>query len=476
MRAAACLSVAWLACIGGCRVGPDYREAVPPAGAASPWSSLEPSSADANELPDEWWKLYQDPTLDALVLEALRANADLTAAQANLAQARAVLVASRAALYPATTIELQGTNGRDPTTDEILGLDGHPPRTVWLLGDLFQAAYEVDLFGRTRRTVEAARAGAEAQAAARDGVRIVVAAETTRAYAEVCALGEELAVEQHSVALATREADITLNRHEVGANSEFDVERARVLAAQARSRVPPLEGERQAALFDLAALLGRTPAHAPREILSCVAPPRLPAPIPAGDGAALLRRRPDVRRAERELAAATASIGIATADLYPKITLGGFYGAVGFHGSDLTAERGLAWGVGPTVSWSFPNQSSARARVAQARAGAAAALARFDSVVLTALKETEQALTLYAAELARREALVEARERAERAFETAHEGFVAGAISTLDLLTAEQTRIATEEAIAESDRALIIDQVNVFKALGGGWRSSVPSP
>ncbi|MDB6085291.1 MAG: hypothetical protein JWN43_3172, partial [Gammaproteobacteria bacterium] len=159
-------------------------------------------------------------------------------------------------------------------------------------------------------------------------------------------------------------------------------------------------------------------------------------------------------------------------DLYPKISLTGLYGGVGFQLSDLTAERGLTWGVGPSISWSFPNQALPRARIRQARANAAGALASFDSTVLNALKETEQSLTLYSAALDNRQALSDAQSLAHRAFTMAHDQFVAGSLSNLDLLSAEQSLVAADAAVAASDSTLIQDQIAVFKALGGGWHSA----
>jgi NodT family efflux transporter outer membrane factor (OMF) lipoprotein len=455
----------------GCRVGPDYRPPQPPEGAQAPLISVDAAAETRQEPPDDWWRLYRDSTLDQLLEEAFTANTDLRAAEANLSAARAVLSAARAARYPSTRVDVGGIYGRDATTDEILELGGHGPQTVWLLEDIFEASYEVDLFGRVRRSIEASQAGTQAAIAARDSLKVVVAAETARAYAEVCALGEEIAVERHSLDVVAREGGITEQRHDAGANSEFDVLRAQGLVAQVRSRIPPLEGQRRAALFQLTAVLGRTPAKAP-DINSCVSPPQLTALIPVGDGRALLQRRPDVRQAERQLAGATARIGVATADLYPRITLAGLYGGVGTEVSDLFAERGLTWGVGPSVSWSFPNQALPRARVRQAKAGAAAALAAFDSVILTALKETEQSLALYGAALDRRQALADAQDKAHRSFTMAHDQFLAGSLSNLDLLTTEQSLIAADEAVALSDAVLIQDQIAVFKALGGGWRGS----
>jgi outer membrane protein TolC len=201
-----------------------------------------------------------------------------------------------------------------------------------------------------------------------------------------------------------------------------------------------------------------------------VLPPHLNDLIPVGDGASLLKRRPDVRQAERRLAGATARIGIATADLYPKIELKGLIGGVSTEPDQFVTNKGITWGLGPAISWTFPNQAGPRARVRQAKAAAIAALANFDAVVLQALKETEQALALYRAELDHRQALSEAQNRAQQAFDIAHGQFIAGAVSDLDLLTSEQQLIATDAAVAGSDAALVQDQIAVFKALGGGWR------
>src|SRR3984885_2202045 len=237
-------------------------------------------------------------------------------------------------------------------------------------------------------SVESARADAEAVAAVQDTVKITVAAETARAYAQICALGEELEVARHSLEIVGREADITVNRNEAGANSKFDVVRAQGLVAQVRASIPPLEGQRRSALFQLAALLGRTPTMAPTEVNQCITPPHLTDLIPVGDGATLLKRRPDVRQADRRMASATARIGVATADLYPRITLKGLYGSVTSDIHEFTSADAVTWGLGPSVSWTFPNMAGPRARVRAAKASAAAALASFDSVVLQALKET----------------------------------------------------------------------------------------
>ncbi|HLZ83841.1 MAG TPA: efflux transporter outer membrane subunit, partial [Caulobacteraceae bacterium] len=456
--------------LGGCVVGPNYQAPAPPVGASQPWRYAEPSRETSSEPPDDWWRLYDDPKLDAYVAEAFDANHDLAAAEANLASSRAILEAARAGRLPGTTADFGAIYGRDPATDEILGIVGRPHQTVWKFDDFLDVSYELDLFGHVRRSIEASRADAEATAAARDAVKVTVAAETTRAYVSICVSGEQLAVAQRSLAVVTRQLDITERRKAAGAATDFDIVRAQLIASQVRATIPPLEGQRRAALLELTALIGKTPAYAPREALGCVAPPRLQASIPVGDGAGLLRRRPDIREAERRLAADTARVGVATAELYPRISLVGSYGGASGDINALTLERGLAWGVGPSISWSFPNQAGPRARVRASKADAAATLQALDSTVLRALKETEQALTAYGAELDRRQALEAAQAQAHHAFDLARVQVADGAASSLDLLTSEQQMVAADATLANSDGDLVQDQIGVFKALGGGWQ------
>jgi NodT family efflux transporter outer membrane factor (OMF) lipoprotein len=456
---------------GGCAVGPDYKAPTPVDGAQAPLVSTSPTAETVAEPPDDWWRLYHDEALDGLLKEAFTANTDLRVAVANLSASRAVLQAVGAQRLPQTQADVAATYGRDPITEEILELGGHHPESIWLYEGVLEAAYEVDLFGRVRRSVEAARADTASVIATRDAVKIAVAAETTRAYAQVCALGEELNVAHHSLDVVSREAKITDNRLKAGAGSQFDLVRAQELVAQVSASIPPLEGQRRVAFFELAAVLGRAPSKGPTEVETCVLPPHLNDLIPVGDGATLLRRRPDVRQAERRLAAATARIGVATADLFPRVELKGFIGGASTELNQFANNNGIAWGLGPSISWTFPNMVGPLARVRQSKAATAAALASFDGVILQALKETEQALALYRAELDHRQALGEAQNKAQTAFEIAHNQFIAGAVSDLDLLTSEQQLVATDAAVAASDSALVQDQISVFKALGGGWRN-----
>lgn len=467
-RGTVLINVAVLA-LSACAVGPNYHAPVPPPGAGAPFVSLNSNLEAPTAPPNDWWRLYSDPRLDDLVQQAFTANRDLAAADANFAAARAALSEVHAARYPSTDVTTQAVYGRDPVTDEILELGGHHPENIWVYEGAFQAAYEVDLFGRVHRTIEAASANTEAVGAARDALRVVVAADTAHAYASICALGEQLDVARQSLHIVQQQATISEQQLQAGAGSRFEVARAQALVGEVSATIPPLEGERQAEIFELAALLGRTPARAPRGLEACVVPPRLTSLIPVGDGQGLIGRRPDVREAERRLAAATAGIGVATADLYPSIHLLGFYGGAASEVDRLNTNLGRIWGVGPSISWSFPNQAGPRARVRAAKASQAAALAQFDSVVLRALKETEQALTAYGAALARRQALAGAQQKIRRSFAIARDGYAAGSSSYLDLLTTEQSLVAIDAEVASSDAELIGVQIDVFKALGGGW-------
>src|SRR5690606_7835730 len=250
-------------------------------------------------------------------------------------------------------------------------------------------AYEVDLFGRISRAVEAARADAGAAEAVLDAVRLTVAAETARAYADVCAANLQIAAGERAVKLQQDTYDLTRRQLEVGRGNGLDVASAASELETTRAALPPLRAAREAAVFRLTVLTGRPPAEAPAAVRDCAGVPTLAQAIPVGDGAEMLRRRPDVREAERRLAAATARIGVATADLYPRVTLGGACST-----SDATGRLGdeVSFSLGPLIQWSFPNVAAARARVRQASAGADAVLAQFEQAALTALQETETAL------------------------------------------------------------------------------------
>jgi multidrug efflux system outer membrane protein len=248
----------------------------------------------------------------------------------------------------------------------------------------------------------------------------------------------------------------------------LDNSRALTQRDRLRAAVPPLEAQRRGALLRLAALTGETPAQVSPAVAGCERVPRLAAAIPVGDGAALLRRRPDIRQAERLLAASTARIGVATGELYPQISLGLSAGSTGSL-ARFGEGSSLRYSLGPLISWTLPSTGTARMHIAQAEAGTAASLARFDGVVLNALRETETALTNYARELDRNAALQAARDQSALASNQASRLHRFGRTDFLTTLDAERTLASNEAAVAASDAKLASDQISLFLALGGGW-------
>lgn len=460
------LAIAVAALATGCASGPDYHAPALPETAAAPFVSGPAQTDTAASLPADWWKLYEDPTLDGLVREAFSANTNLRVALANLDRARAIYKEARGGLFPSTNVSGGAGYGRDQTT---WAGTGQAP-TQWSYSGGLDVSYELDLFGRVRRDIEAAHDDTDAVAAAYDVARVVVVAETTRAYVDACTYGESIDVARSSIELARHSLDLINSQEHAGSASHLDVERAGVTLAQAEAALPPLQGQRDAALFELAALMGRTPSQVPATARTCTKAPEIAGVLPVGDGTALLRRRPDVRQAERQLAADTARIGVAVADLYPRVSLGasGNY----LRNDYLKGNRTWSFSFGPLISWTFPNTMVARSRIAQAKAQNAASLASFDGTVLNALKESEQSLSAYGAAMQQRDALIEARNRAENAFRLADHRYHAGSISYLDVIVAQNSLIAAKSQVAAADQRVGSARVSVFKALGGGWEQA----
>lgn len=452
--------------LAACATGPDFVGTPVPPTAAGPFLSAgDPALVSAAPADEHWWRLYDDPVLDRLVADALGANTDIRVAVARLARARASLREVRGDREPQILVGASGQYGRPGGGGTPLG------REDVQLGAGLEIAYEVDLFGRVSRNIEAARGDVAASAADADSVRVAIVAETARAYAEAASAAERIAVAERIVALLDQSLELTRRRHSVGLANGLDTARIAALRDQRRAEVPTLAAQRQAALFRLATLSGRTPAELPPEAGARRSTLRLDRPIPVGDGAALLARRPDVRAAERRLASATARIGVATADLYPRITLGGSVGAGGTGLGNLLGNP-LGWLVGPLLNWTA-NRSAARARVAGAEADSQAALATFDGAVLTALEETETALSNYARGLERRAALRDARDQAEAAARITRARQREGQIDSLELLDSERTAADSEASLAAAEASIANAQVDLFRALGGGWQ---PAP
>lgn len=456
----------------GTVVGPNYtvpeQAVVKRPEAAAPFVGATEKPFSQQPLPAHWWRLYRDDTLDALVAQAFSANTDLRVASANLARAQAVVQEAEQLGRPGVDVSASPGFGR--AAGAATGVNHALPDRATIDAGL-HVSYQLDLFGKIARAVEAANADADAAQAASDLARVTVAAETTRAYLEACSAGQQIAIARRSVDLQDKFARSTAQRVKLGRGTALDNSRALGQLEQLRAALPPLEAQRRTALYRLAVLTGETPARFPQAVAKCERVPVLAAAIPVGDGAALLRRRPDIRQAERTLAASTARIGVATAELYPQISLGlsaGSTGALSGFGESNTWRYSL----GPLISWSLPSTGTARMHIAQAEAGTQASLARFDGVVLNALRETETALTNYARELDRHAALKAAREQSALASSQAAKLYRFGRSDFLTTLDAERTLASNEAAVAASNAKLASDQVNLFLALGGGWEEA----
>jgi NodT family efflux transporter outer membrane factor (OMF) lipoprotein len=454
--------------LAACTVGPNYelpKDAVVNApGAAGSLTGANGAEVTEDAVPSNWWHLYNDPVLESLIGDALRSNTDLRVAAANLQ--RAGFVTQEAAAEGGFSGKTNGALLRAQEAGQAYLLDEKVP--VANEGDFgISVSYQIDLFGTLRRGVEAADANQQAVKAAGDVARITVVADVVRSYVENCAAGDELAVAQHSLDLQNQSLALTRRLRAAGRANEPEVTRSQTQTATLSADIPRFQARKRIALYRLAMLTGRTPNELPATVGTCNKTPRIEQAIPVGDGAALLKRRPDIRESERKLAMATARIGVATGALYPTISIGASAGVTGI-AEDLGEPSTARWNVGPMISWVFPANGQ-RERVHEAEASSSAALAQFDGVVLNALRETESSLASYQADLARADALKTAQVSARRSADETHRFYMAGRQSSLADLDAMRTLSSVDAQVAAADAQVAIDQVNLFLTLGGGW-------
>ncbi|MDO7903666.1 efflux transporter outer membrane subunit [Pseudomonas sp. K1(2024)] len=457
--------------LGACTtVGPDYHV---PADAAVQRSDLngplreDASSVVSAPVPDDWWQLYQDPRLNALVRQALAANSQLRVAAANIAKARAqVEVAESQGGFGAGA--KAGAQRLQESGEAFLQPNKVPVANI---GEaIISASYQFDLWGTLKRGTEAAKANADAVQAAADTARITVVADVVKAYTQVCSANEEYHIARQSLDLQQQGVQLNQRLRDAGRGDETLVTRSQTQFKSLRAELPRFQAEREAGLYTLAALLAVPVGQLPAGTAECAELPHLAQLIPVGDGAALLKRRPDVRQAERQLAAATANIGVATGALYPNISFGAQIGTLGII-DNLGEPSTNRWGFGPQISWTLPTNGT-RARIREAEASTQAALAHFDGVVLDALRETQTRLAQYSALLERRDALADAERSARDAAEQTHRRYQAGRESFLADLQATRAYTDVRGQLAAANSQVAMGQVGVFLALGGGWKAA----
>jgi efflux transporter, outer membrane factor (OMF) lipoprotein, NodT family len=449
-----CLAVA-TAVLAACAAGPDYRAPVPPEvtlrNAAE--EAFAPGVAVA-----QWWAQFDDPVLEKLVGDALLANPDMRLAATRVRAARAVFSERRLDPWPHVGVAATGERTRQPDAADG-GID-----EVYSLG--FDAAWELDLFGRLRRGAEAARADLQAEQAGLEDVQVSIAAEVARNYFLLRGTQKRIEVAEQTLRNLDQTQRLTETREALGAGSALDVHSSRAQLKAIEADIPLLRSIEATARYRLAVLQGLQPG-ALDELLAPKPVPAFARALPLGDVRDLLRSRPDVRAAERRLASATARVGVATADLFPRISIRGFAGFLSGDFSSLVAGRNEAWSVSPAISWAALDLGSVRARLRAAEAGADAAAVQYEMAVLAALEDAENALQDYARRQERLRIVVQQAEAAREAERLAAVGYREGGIDFLTLLDAQRTQLAADDALAEAEAAVNIAAVAVYKALGG---------
>jgi multidrug efflux system outer membrane protein len=465
------LSFLSAALLSACAVGPDYK--TPSTDTGSTFSNAVLPEFSQQSVEVAWWKLFEDKDLTDLVDRTVQNNRDLEAARANLREARALYMEAGLNLAPTVTSHANYTDQK--RSAGALSNRAFAPRELKLYNAGFDAFWEIDFFGRVRRNVEASGDEVDAQEASLRDLGVSLIAEVARNYFELRGLQNQLATSQKNAKIQTQTLEITRIKLDDGRGTELDTSRAAAQLDSTLATIPPLDNGIHQAMHRLSVLTGQLPG-ALTEKLSQPAPlPKIPKTIYIGRPAELLRRRPDIRIAERTLAAATARIGVATADLFPRVT---FVGTIALEASTLSGVGGVAsdtYSVGPKISWAALDLGRVFARIKASDARAEASLAEYQQTVLSALEETENALVNYNRQRARRELLSSAAKASEKAHELAHLRFSEGVSDFLTVLDAELRLLQDQERLAQSETATATALAALYKALGGGWESEIDS-
>ncbi|MFZ1430414.1 MAG: efflux transporter outer membrane subunit [Geminicoccaceae bacterium] len=473
-----------LALIPGCTLGPDHQ--APQISLPGAWSS--PIAASTTLVQQgAWWQRFQDSKLDGLVVTTLKANPDLAQARATLRAARASLVQQQAGSWPSVDASASVTRQRSSSSagsggtggasfDSSSGTasfdTGATTSTTWEAG--LNASFELDVFGGQRRSVESSRASAEASQADLDSTVLSLISDVVEAYVQARGYQARLAVAQNTLATRRETAALTRDRAKAGLATELDAVQADAEVVNAEASIPPLEQSYQEQVHGLSVLTGAPPGDLLGSMEQAEAIPSLAGQIVADAPVTLLARRPDIRAAERRLAAATAAIGVAEADRYPAISFAGMIGVNASSLRDLGKISDIVWSMAPEVSLPIFDAGRRTAIVEQRVAERDEALAVWRSTVLTALKEVENALTGLDRERAHNDVLRRSVAVYADAAHLARAQYTAGLSDFFNFLESERSLAAAQDTLAQSDAAMAIQAVALFKALGGGWEA-VPS-
>jgi NodT family efflux transporter outer membrane factor (OMF) lipoprotein len=453
--------------LAGCTtVGPDYipPDILPP----KQWSTdlkggLTQQSMDPESLAS-WWTTLNDPTLTSLIDDAIRGNLTLKEARSRVREARARRGISAAERFP--TIDATGSAVSSRGSEDTGTGDR---RELYRTG--FDASWELDLFGGIRRSIEAAQADLEASQEDYRDVLVSLLAEVALNYVEVRTFQTRLAVAEANLETQTDTHELALFRFEAGLTTALDVERAKYNLENTRSQIPTLRSTLEEAKNRLAVLLGTYPGTVDAHLSEPEAIPVVPLEIAVGVPAEVLRRRPDVRHAERELAVQTARVGVATAELYPKLSLLGSIGLDALSLENLFSAGNRTDSIGPSFSWNIFDAGAIHKNIEVQNAVQEQALIGYESTILSALEEVENALVAFAEEQMRRQSLLEATQAAKSAVDLALNQYSSGLIDFQDVLEAQRSLLSFQDQLAESEGTVTSNLISLYKALGGGWTS-----
>lgn len=453
--------------LSGCTVGPDYTPPTPAVSEA--WiGAVDPGAVDA-----AWWRAFDDPMLSDLVDRAIAGNRDLAEAEARLREARAIRDAVRGRVLPQVGVAAAATQNRLSENGPLpVGKVPGLGRDLSIFDGGFDASWEIDLWGGTRRAVESTEARTEAVKEARRGVVIQVIAEVVRTYIDLRAAQALASNAAAEVAAQQHIARLVADRLRAGLASRVDLTRAETLAHATAASVPSFRAAADAAAFRLALLVGEPPEWHYERLRAERPLPSARQEVHAGLRSDLLRRRPDIRRAERELAGATADIGVATAELFPRLSLLGGVGVQAREVGDLLSGDSLRFQVGPVLHWPLFSGGRIRAQIRAADARADAALARYERAVLAALADSETAINRFAAAGEVRAEREAASASAAEAVQLAGRRYRAGEEDMTALLQAQLAQQATDRARVEARAAELYQLAALYKALGGGWETA----
>ncbi len=452
--------------LNACAVGPDYElpttQVLPDA-----FVNTAPSGFSERDAELDWWKLFDDQQLNALIDRTISHNYELKAARANLGEARALYLETGLNLLP--TVTTHANYNEQKRSAGSLNNRAFVPRELKLYNTGFDASWELDFFGRVRRNVEASNDEVQAQEATLRDVSISLIAEVARNYFELRGLQNQLAVAEKNADNQRQTLELTQVKLDNGRGTELDTSRALAQLESTKATIPRIQSAISQAMHRLSVLSGQMPDALTASLSPTLPLPKAPDNIQIGSPEQLLRRRPDIRIAEHNLAAATARIGVATADLFPRVT---FVGSISLEASTLSgivAPGSETYSVGPKISWAAFDLGRVYARIKAADARAEASLASYEQAVLTALEETENSLVIYRQELARRTSLTTAAAASEQASRLAHLRYQEGVSDFLTVLDAEQRLLQDQSQLAQSQTTTATALTAVYQALGGGW-------